>query len=77
MKFVKYTGPSDVREFNAEDMKKAGVEGFRKTGFPKGVSVAVEDEVADVLTSAEGFFSEEGFLLVSEEELEEDEDNSV
>lgn len=48
---VQYNGPSDFQEFDAADLKKSGVEGFRKTSFAKGVPVEVDDEVGAVLVS--------------------------
>jgi hypothetical protein len=64
---VKYTGTSDVQEFDASDLKKAGVEGFRKTSFPQGVAVEVSDEVGELLTSKEGLFGDYAFSEVADE----------
>lgn len=48
---VIYRGRADVRELAAEDLKKAGVEGFKKTRFPRNTPVEVSDEVAAALTN--------------------------
>lgn len=68
---VKYTGDSDSYELDAADFKKGGVEGARKTRFPRGEPVEVEDEVGQLLTeSEEGPFAEltRLFKVVSEDE---------
>ena len=39
-------GHVDVHTLAAEDLQKAGVEGFRKTDFPLDQAVEVSDEVA-------------------------------
>lgn len=53
--FVKYKGRSDVRELAAEDLRKAGVEGFRKTSFLRNESTEVPDEVGRALIEHELF----------------------
>ena len=49
MKLIKYTGAVDFRVLASEDLKVAEVTGFRKTIFPVGVGVEVDDEVAQAL----------------------------
>jgi hypothetical protein len=58
----------DARELAADDLKKAGVEGFTKTRFNKGEPVEVTDEVAEALVSGK---LGKGFSIVSEEKAEE------
>ena len=53
---VTFQGPEDVRELAAADLKKAGVEGFSKTEFRKGVEVEVDDAVASALLADSGLF---------------------
>ena len=53
---AKYLGPSHFRILDAEDLKKAGVEGFRKTSFPKRVEVEVDEKVAAALVGQPGLF---------------------
>lgn len=43
---VKYNGPSHFRVLDAADLKKVGVEGFKKTSFPRGEEVEVDEAVA-------------------------------
>lgn len=44
---IKYTGPDDLRILDAKDLAKADVEGFRKTEFPKGEVVEIDDAAAE------------------------------
>jgi len=53
---IKYTDSSDARVLDADDLKKAGVEGFRKTMFQRGESVEVDDAVGDALLAAPEIF---------------------
>lgn len=53
MTHIKYDGPSDSYELSANDLKQAGVEGFKKTTFPKDQPVEVSDEVAKALVENE------------------------
>lgn len=53
---AKFMGPSHFRILDAEDLKKAGVEGFRKTSFPKRVEVEVDEKVASALTGHPSLF---------------------
>lgn len=55
---VKYTGPSDVRELNAADLKKVGVDDFKKTQFPRGEAVEVSDAAAKHLLEHDLFGGE-------------------
>lgn len=49
MTSIVYKGDADVRELASDDLKKAGVEGFKKTAFAKGVPTEVADDVATAL----------------------------
>jgi len=53
MAHVKYTGRDDLRVLAANDLKKAGVEGFRSTEFAQGVAIEVDAEVAKALLDEE------------------------
>lgn len=46
---VIYTGTSDAHILGADDLDKAGVEGFKSTTFAKGIAVEVSDEAADAI----------------------------
>lgn len=46
---VKFTGREDLRILGADDLKKAGVEGFRSTSFAQGEAVEVDSAVAEAL----------------------------
>lgn len=49
---VKYTGPDDARILDASDIAKAiEVEGFRKTTYPKGEVVEMDDAVIEAITA--------------------------
>lgn len=48
-KHIHYTGPSDSYSLDAGDLKKADVEGFKKTVFPINTPVEVSDEAAEAL----------------------------
>jgi hypothetical protein len=50
---IAYTGRADIRVLNAEDLKRLGVEGFRKTEFKRNQEVEVDAEVAKALTEHE------------------------
>lgn len=69
---IKYTGRADVRVLDADDLKKADVEGFRKTSFARGEAVEVDDAVATLLTDSESFDVFGKFEAVSEDEPAED-----
>lgn len=56
---IKYVGTSDFRELAAEDLAKAGVEGFRKTSFARGEYVEVSEEVATALIEETDLFDED------------------
>lgn len=58
MPFVQYSNFADVRELNAADLSKAGVEGFRSTKFPRHEAIEVSDEVAEALLNHELFATE-------------------
>lgn len=49
MSRVKYTGPVDFRVLASDDLKKTEVTGFRKTIFPAGVGIEVDEAVAQAL----------------------------
>lgn len=70
MRTIKYTGTSDAQTFDAEDMKKEGVEGFKKTTFRKGEPVEVDDAVAEQLLGKEGIFGPYSFEEVEEADTE-------
>lgn len=53
MTMIKYTGTSDSYELSAADFAKGGVEGARKTRFPKGKAVEVDDAIAELLLNAD------------------------
>jgi len=56
-KFIKYTGPDDARTLGTDDLSRhAGVEKFEEVTFDKGVSVEVDDAVADALAAAPEVF---------------------
>lgn len=55
---VKFTGRDDSRTLSANDLKKAGVEGFTKTTFARGEAVEVEREVAQALVEHEALFGQ-------------------
>lgn len=63
---VVYKGRDDVRVLAADDLKKAGVEGFRQMSFPVNVPVDVDDAVAEQLVNHELF---EDFVLDEEHGL--------
>ena len=68
---VKFTGRAGIRELAADDLKKAGVEGFTKKQFPKGIYVEVEDEAADALVGNEALFGKfEKVTKNSDQELD-------
>lgn len=50
---VVYQGTSDQRILDANDLKKAGVDGFTKTTFYKGIPQEVPGPVADALLKNE------------------------
>lgn len=62
---IKYNRPSyHERVLDANDLKKAGVEGFTKTTFPGGIFVEVPDAVAAALTDPESLlFDKDEFIL--------------
>ena len=72
---VKYTGTSDFQEFSAADFKKAGVEG-KKTSFPQGESVEVDDSVGQALIAKDGIFGDFSFEEVNDEEEQADDSGS-
>lgn len=72
MATVKYTGRADVRTLDADAMSKLGVEGFRKTRFPRNEAVEVSEEAAGVLVNKLGFE-----LITSEEEQAEESDEAA
>lgn len=53
---IVYKGPFDVRVLDADDLKKAGVEGFRKTYFEAGKVTEVSEEAFTALTENSGLF---------------------
>lgn len=55
---VQYKGPSHFRVLDASDMKKFGVDGFKKTSFARRTDVEVPDEVGKVLVETLGEFVE-------------------
>lgn len=63
---IVYKGTSDYRELSAEDLKKANVEGFRKTSFAKGEPVEVDDAVATALVDNESGMFEGEFEVYDE-----------
>lgn len=63
---VKFVGRDDLRILDAADLKKAEVEGFRKTEFARFEAVEVSDEVAEALLDESEFFGK--FELVEEDE---------
>ena len=68
---VKFVGKGiDIRVLDAEDLKKAGVEGFKKREFRHGEVVDVPDAVAKVLVENElyGDFEEVEVIDVSADE---------
>lgn len=62
---IAYTGSSDFNILGADDLKKAGVEGFSKTTFAKGETKEVEDGVASALIADPDLFGK--FSLVEDE----------
>lgn len=62
---VKYVGRHHFRELAADDLKKAGVEGFSATSFKSGEEVEVAPEVAKALVENTGLFGE--FEIVERE----------
>lgn len=46
---IAFQGPSHFRVLAAADLALAGVEGFKKTEFPRRVPVEVEDRVAQAI----------------------------
>lgn len=64
---VKYTGPDDARILDASDIAKAvEVEGFRKTTYPKGAVVEMDDAVIDAITAVPEIYG--NFERVDEDE---------
>lgn len=61
---VQFNGRADTRVLSADDLKRHGVEGFKKTSFPKGVPTEVSDEVANTLLEKPNVFGK--FALVDE-----------
>ena len=53
---IKYSDRSDARVLDADDLKRVGVEGFRKTMFPRGEAVEVDDAVGEMLLEAHEIF---------------------
>lgn len=53
---VTFNGASDVRVLAAADLAKAGVEGFTKTEFTRGVATEVPDEVAKAILDNSALF---------------------
>lgn len=66
---VKYTGRDDFRVLAADDLKKAGVEGFKQTSFARNTPVEVTDEVAAALVNEnfKGYFGSKQFEIVEEQ----------
>lgn len=64
---VTFVGRDDQRILSADDLKKAGVEGFTKTTFVKGQAAEVSPEVAKALTENVKLF---GKFRVEEEKAE-------
>lgn len=62
---VQYNGRADLRVLDAEDLKRHGVEGFKKTPFARGKSVQVTDEVAALFLDKPEVFG--SFSLVDDE----------
>ena len=63
---VKYTGPDDARILDAKDIAKAvEVEGFRKTTYPKGTPVEMDDAVIEAITAVPEIFG--NFEVVTDE----------
>lgn len=53
---IKYSDRSDARVLDADDLKRVGVEGFRKTMFPRGEAVEVDDAVGEMLLESPEIF---------------------
>lgn len=69
---IKYVHGSNFRELDAADLKKAGVDGFKKTTFAKDEPVEVEDNVAAALVDNEsGLFDDEFEYVEDDEALDE------
>lgn len=46
---IKYVGPSHFRELGAEDLKKFGVEGFKKTTWTRDEPTDIEPKAGKAL----------------------------
>ena len=66
MATVIYRGKADIRVLSANDLKRVGVEGFRKTEFHNGEPIEVSSEVAKVLVNNSQFGNFEGVIEESE-----------
>jgi hypothetical protein len=50
MKNIRYTGPDSARELSPDDLQKLGVEDVEYTlSFKRGVSLTLDDSIADIL----------------------------
>jgi hypothetical protein len=58
MAFVRYVGQADVRELNAADFKRVGVEGGKKLSFRRNEPVEVDDSLLESLLGHTAFESE-------------------
>lgn len=65
---VIYTGKSDFQEFDANDFKKAGIDGQKKVKFAQGEPTEVSDEAGQALVGAEGIFGPYSFKAHEENE---------
>lgn len=71
---VIYQGPSDAYELSAADFKRLGVEDGKKTAFPRGEAVEVDDSVAEALLAGEKLAHSNAFKLAENTPTESAED---
>lgn len=65
---IVYNGMSDSYTLSSDDLKKAGVEGFTKTTFPRHEVKDIDDAAAQAITSNEGVFTGFPFAIVEDSE---------
>jgi hypothetical protein len=75
---IQFMGPEDSRVLDGHDLNRAGVEGFHKTEFHKGVPVSVDEGTAEGLMNNPELYGkfelvEDSAMLDIEVEEEEDE----